>query len=84
MASNYPPGFNGGIDSTDSNVPQTCKNGHVWTTPMYSELGGWFYVDEMNGPVCPVCKEEALDDQTAAENALCAARNAGNDIPHVG
>jgi hypothetical protein len=85
MLSNYPPGMSLAI-STDYEVPRTCQNGHVWTTPMYSELGGGFYVDENWGPVCPDenCGLEDVDDPQLAEERYAAAKQAGVRIRHVG
>jgi hypothetical protein len=81
--SNYPPGISirGG---TDFKVPQTCESEHVWTTPMFNELGGGFYVDEDSGPVCPVCDGLDTGDPVLAEKRLEAAVAAGKTIPHVG
>ncbi len=83
MASNYPPGYSGGIDSMDNDNYQICKNGHIWTASMYSELGGGFYLDEAEGPYCPECNEEAEYDYPSTE-VVKAYKASGKEIPHVG
>lgn len=69
---------------TDYNTPQMCSCGHVWTTPMFNQLGGGFYVDENNGPICPVCGNLDSGDPELAEKRLEAQKAAGKHIPHVG
>lgn len=54
--SNLPPG--GGFYRPPEMVKQKCPNGHVWETAMFFELGGWFYSDEDQGPICPECGAE--------------------------
>jgi hypothetical protein len=83
MASNYPPGYSGGIDYTDNEVPQKCKNEHIWTAAMYSELGGFFFCDEDKGPICPVCGEECLDE-IVDPHELVRYKALGNIVLHQG
>lgn len=84
--SNYPPGMTTGRSGTDWKVPQMCEHGHVWTTPMFNELGGGFYVDEDNGPVCPQCGELETGNPDLAERAYNTIKEAGqaDKVLHVG
>lgn len=58
--SNLPPGETGQAHDLGQ-VAQHCKNGHQWFAQMFSELGGGFYVDELEA-ACPTCGEEDLQN----------------------
>lgn len=75
MLSNLPPG--GGFYRGPEDVLQGCSNGHKWTTPMFFEMGGWFYCDEDKGPVCPVC---GLDDILTDGQVLAAIAQLGKAV----
>jgi siroheme synthase (precorrin-2 oxidase/ferrochelatase) len=51
---------------------------------MRSELGACYYIDEQNGPICPVCGQMDLDEGEIAEKRLQAHRSSGKDVLHVG
>lgn len=53
---------------THSVIVCRCRFGHQWEPPVYSELGGVWFVDEERGPFCPVC--HYVDVDSCATSAL--------------
>lgn len=66
--SNLPPG--GGFYRGPEPARQGCKNGHTWEAYMFFELGGDFYCDEDQGPICPLCGEEDIITDLKVQGAI--------------
>jgi hypothetical protein len=58
--SNLPPG--GGFYRSGETICCKCPNGHTWEAPAFFEMGGYFFVNEETGPVCPECGELDVDE----------------------